>query len=369
MILTFIKIWFKKFEDEFILKKFKVKHTTLSHHYRNVKSSHTRNKLYGVAMSSVFGKPIRLFCSTIVKFFIFLAKLGELFKSCTLSCKSRAYTNTIHVSQGNSTNIINTIHINEQIQHKCEKEATSVREETELFMCDFYNRLNVIFSCTIETIYFSFFLARVNVPSTLHVKDTHFTVYMVAMIFGVFTTYFAYYMPFSCMITYRRCAQHLGKWVLEEESSANAKLFGKKTKLNDFQQHKQQGNTIVNRWLSSKVYYHGDKVYYMGKVYRVSSRYCAAVPGVSIYENYFRVFINPIRIYVALAFLKILSIFLLIAYMIYNRLWYSVVTNMIESVTNFLSFYMIFRDLFYLFTSANTPLSPFYVSSDFKKCQ
>ena len=128
----------------------------------------------------------------------------------------------------------------------------------------------------------------------------------------------------------------MGKWILDDEYNNNNNKATKQT------------STTINRWQPSKIYFRGDRVQYGGKVYRVSSQYCASIPSVRFYATYYRLFKEPTLFYASLLLFKIIGISLMVGYLIYNRLWYSIIMNMIELGTNFISYYVIMRDLIYL---------------------
>jgi hypothetical protein len=182
----------------------------LSHHYRSIKSSQTKAKLYSVLMNSALNRPIRFLMNLLKRGVNALARVGDLFKTCTCSYKTpnqRYYTNAMHPNQSASTGACywtNTILLSDQVQHRCEREATSVRDEAETFMCDFYSRLNRVVSCTLETVFYSLLVVRLHVPAALHVKDFHFFLYLLAMTFSLFATYLVYHIPFSVVITNKR---------------------------------------------------------------------------------------------------------------------------------------------------------------------
>ena len=127
----------------------------------------------------------------------------------------------------------------------------------------------------------------------------------------------------------------MGKWILDDEYNNNNKAT-------------KQTSTTINRWQPSKIYFRGDRVQYGGKVYRVASQYCASIPSVRFYSTYYRLFKEPTLFYASLLLFKIIGISLMVGYLIYNRLWYSIIMNMIELGTNFISYYVIMRDLIYL---------------------
>lgn len=141
----------------------------------------------------------------------------------------------------------------------------------------------------------------------------------------------------------------MGKWVLDDEYNNNKAT---KQRQNSQQQQQSQSqtatSTAINRWQPSKIYFRGDRVQYGGKVYRVASQYCASIPSVRFYTTYYRLFKEPTLFYASLLLFKIIGISLMVGYLIYNRLWYSIIMNMIELGTNFISYYVIMRDLIYL---------------------
>lgn len=244
---------------------------------------------------------------------------------------SRSISSLEHEANNNHDNN-NT---QKNIIHKCDRDANWSRHEADLFLADFYSRLNNVLACTLETVYFSFVLVRLTVPASLLIGDDsshQFLFYTLAMTPSLFCAYFVYHIPLSCMATHQRCAQHLGRWHLEPPPTRRIPAPLR----------------LDNRWLAERVYFDGDRVTFAGKVYRTLTDYCTAVPGSSAHRIYSYVFAEPLVVYVCLLTLKVASVGAMLAYLVYNRLWYAVVINMIELGTNFISYYMLVRDVCFL---------------------
>lgn len=218
------------------------------------------------------------------------------------------------------------------IQHKCQKEAANLREETELFRFEFKIRLREALIRSIESIYFNFCLTRLCVPSILNIRDKEFYLYFVSSCLCTFISFFTYFIPMSFLISMYRNTEHLGLWCLETKTSQTSG---------------------VSKWTSSRVYFKGERASFMGKVYRVESLYCICVPGNRKHEYFYKVFSNPFRIIRVLFVLKFVNIALLCWYVILNRRWYAIITNIFEVLINSHTIFIVLRDFLLLFLKPN----------------
>lgn len=235
------------------------------------------------------------------------------------------------------------LYLNSNLQHKCQKDGINLREETEIFKCDYNNRLREIVINTIESVYFNFFITRICVPAQLNVRETEYYLYLISSLLCTFVSFWLYFIPLSFIISLNRNSEHLGRWRLIDDAS----------ELEIKQQLDSNNQPLsiilpvgVTLWMNSKIYYHGDKVYYMGKLYKCESTYCSSVPGNKTHDKFYRMFSNPIKMISCLLVMKLVNLTLLIAYGFINRRWYSIITNIVELLSNCHTFFMLLRDFF-----------------------
>ncbi len=122
-----------------------------------------------------------------------------------------------------------------------------------------------------------------------------------------------------------RNSEHLGEWNLISESE------------------------VYSKWTNYRSYYFGDYVSYLGKSYKVNTKYCSARPGHKIHEKFYWIFSKPLIIVSVLLLLKTLCFLsvIILAYM--NRRWYTIVINIMEVLLNSHTFFILCRDFFILY--------------------
>lgn len=88
------------------------------------------------------------------------------------------------------------------IKHKCQNDASNLRAETAYLKSEFNSRLKVALMGTFESIYFTFFIGRICVPTNVNVRNKEYFVYLTVATASTLISYWLYYMPLS----------FLGKW-------------------------------------------------------------------------------------------------------------------------------------------------------------
>lgn len=237
-------------------------------------------------------------------------------------------------------NLINLTRIY-NVNHKCQKDATSLREETELLHFEFTTRLKECLMRSIESIYFIFIPTRLCVPMNLNVRNVEYYIYLILSIISTFISFFTYYIPTSFIISLNRNAEHLGKWSREE------KLEIKDTKSENFSFSKTNVSfQPVNKWISSKIYFKNAKVNYVGNIFQARTVSCVAIPGNKKHKSFYRLFSSPIKIFTLMLFFQAVFITLLVILVLLNRRWYSILINIFELLFNSHTIFIVFRDFF-----------------------
>ncbi|CAF0713525.1 unnamed protein product [Brachionus calyciflorus] len=155
-----------------------------------------------------------------------------------------------------NTNLINLTNLN-YIQHKCQKDAVNLREETELFRFEFNLRFKECFLRSFESIFFTFILSRICVPEFINVRNQEFLVYLTSTIFCTFISYFTYYIPMSFLISLSRNAEHLGRWICEDDNETDT------SKASNFSFSRSNISNMPftpGKWSNSKLYFENDRV-------------------------------------------------------------------------------------------------------------
>lgn len=258
-----------------------------------------------------------------------------------------------NLSLTSTTNfVLNTNLINQTnlccMHHKCQKDAFALRQETEIFRCEFGVRIREAFVRSFETIYFLFFLARICLPSHVNIREKEYYLYLICTILCTFISYFTYYIPMSFLISLNQNAEHLGFWSLECTSGDERRKSQNYCASNKSSLNSNLSLPTVNKWISTKVYFRGDRVNFMGRIYKVETLYCASVPGNKQHESFFKFFSKPLKIILILVVLKTTNIILLCLFVSLNGRWYAILTNIFEILINSHTFFIIFRDFFIL---------------------
>jgi hypothetical protein len=227
------------------------------------------------------------------------------------------------------------------MSHRCEKNANTLRDETDMLRFEFNSRLTEICIRTVESVYINFVLTRLCLPAHLNVREGDYVLYFSSSFVCSFLAFWVYHMPLSFLLTLSRNAEHLGEWTLESVKSKESAVTGNDQPLTA---------SSACKWLHTRVYYKDERVVYFGKIYRVSSTCTAAVPNNKKYRKFFRFFSNPFRIVCMLLMLKLANLAMLATYTAFNKRWYSILTNLVEILFNCHTFFIIFRD-FFLFIS------------------
>ncbi|RNA14345.1 transmembrane 39A isoform X1 [Brachionus plicatilis] len=239
-----------------------------------------------------------------------------------------------------NTNLINLTRIY-YVHHKCQRDASSLREENELLRFEFTTRLKECLMRSIESIYFIFVLTRLCVPQNVNVRSVEYFIYLSLSIISTFISFFTYYIPASFIVSLNRNAEHLGKWVREEREDV------KDVKAENFSFSKANAALQpVNKWMSSKIYFRKERVTYDGSVYQAATVSCVAIPGNKRHETFYDLFCSPMRIVTLMFFLQIVFITLLVTLVFLNRRWYSVLINIFELLFNSHTIFIVFRDFF-----------------------
>lgn len=237
-------------------------------------------------------------------------------------------------------NLINLTRIY-NINHKCPRDATNLREETDLLHFEFSTRLKECFMRSIESIYFIFIPTRLCVPLDVNVRNLEYYIYLILSIISTFISFFTYYIPASFIITLNRNAEHLGKWTPEENFDI------KDTKSEKFSFSKVNDTfQTVNKWISSKIYFKNERVTYVGNIFQARTVSCVAIPGNKKHEFFYRLFSSPIKILTTMLFFQTVFITLLVILVLLNRRWYSILINIFELLFNSHTIFIVFRDFF-----------------------
>jgi hypothetical protein len=213
------------------------------------------------------------------------------------------------------------------LKHCCLKDTLSLREETELFSKLFNSRFKEICLRTFEIIFYNLIIPRLCVPDYMNIRNFEFYSYVFIIIISTFISYWLYYIPMSALISLNRNAEHLGEW----------KECGDKK------------NTSICCWFDTKFYFKGDSINFMGKCYRVKSKFCISIPNYRLHKKFYKFFNDPFRIMTVLALLKLSCIILLGLVTYYEAKWYNIAVNMLYVIFNFHILYILTRDWIILY--------------------
>ena len=252
-----------------------------------------------------------------------------------VTCSNFPKTSSITIYKKSSINRTFTKPLN--VHHRCSKEPSGLREETEYFKAEYNNRFKQVICLTIESIYFNFLITRQCVPSNVMVRDKEFFLYFISASILTFISYWLYFMPLSFLVSLNRNAEHLGCWhEIKDYDLINFK---------------------INKWSDNKIYCSNEKVNYMSSTYQVQSLFCISVPGNRLHNSFYKLFIKPIKIVFILLMLEILSFSLLLIITFINRRWYTIVMFIIEILCNSHTFFVLCRDFFVLYESKNLKMN------------
>lgn len=304
---------------------------------------------------SAFGNFVSNFLNSFLKFMlgISLAKLKKIVSNA-------GSTSRIHVIKRNTFSYISKNDSHNYLQHKCQKDANNLREETELFKCEYNNRLKEALMRTFESIYFNFVISRLCVPSIVNIREKEYYLYFFSSLISIFVSYCIYYIPLSLLVSFNRNSEHLGSWRLLEDKSQSKQAQTQTQLPKTLNSFSTQLSNDVNRWINTKIYYRGDKVFYKDKVYVVDTVCSSSVPGNKLHYCFFRLFSDPFRITLVFFVLELVNIVLLFSYLVMNKKWYAILTIFSEMLINCHVFFILSRDFFILRKTNNINLKKFY---------
>jgi hypothetical protein len=147
----------------------------------------------------------------------------------------------------------------------------------------------------------------------------------------------------SSLISLNRNAEHLGEW---KEYFVDNSHFEKTTTT---VQNDDSSSSNICCWFDTKFYFKGDSISFMGKYYRVESKFCISIPDYRLHKRFYNYFIDPFRIITMLAVLKLSCIVLLGLVTYYEAKWYNIAVNMLYVIFNFHILYIITRDWIILY--------------------
>ena len=246
------------------------------------------------------------------------------------------------------------------LKHNCIKDTIGLREETEIFSKVFNSRFKETCLRTFEIVFYNLIIPRLCVPEYINTyKNFEFYSYVYILITSTFISYWLYYVPISSLISLNRNAEHLGEW---KEYFIDNSLFDKNVNLNERQKTTEETDNLKSSsniccWFDTKFYFKGDSISFMGKYYRVESKFCISIPDYKLHKRFYKYFNDPFRIVTILALFKLSCIVLLGLVTYYEAKWYNIAVNMLYVIFNFHILYILTRDWIILYVKKYAKLN------------
>ena len=249
-----------------------------------------------------------------------------------------------------NTSLSSLLHFLSTLKHNCVKDTISLRDETEIFSKVFNSRFKEICMRTFEIVFYNLIITRLCVPEYINTRNFEFYSYVFILITSTFIAYWLYYVPMSSLISLNRNAEHLGEW---KEYFMDNSLFESSTMANNDKASStspaSSSPSNICCWFDTKFYFKGDSISFMGKYYRVESKFCISIPDYGLHKRFYNYFIDPFRIITILAVLKLSCIVLLGLVTYYEAKWYNIAVNMLYVIFNFHILYILTRDWIILY--------------------